>query len=74
MQIAMREPKRMFYAYNYLGNVYFPKFKRTFQPSLDRANEVTIAKCKEEIAKLRNTEINLAELAFTKEYNMGIEK
>lgn len=35
---------------------------------------MTITKCKEEIAKLRNTEINLAELAFTKEYNMGIER
>lgn len=30
MQIAMREPKKMYYAYNFLSNVYFPKFKRTF--------------------------------------------
>lgn len=70
----MREPKKMYYAYNFLSNVYFSRLKRTYQPALDRTNEVTIMKCKDEIAKLRNTEISHAELAFTKEYNMGIER
>lgn len=72
MQIAMREGKKMYYSYNYLSNVYFSKIRKTFQPSLDRSNEVTIAKCKEEINKLKNSDIDYVELAFTKQYNMGI--
>ena len=54
MIVSMREPKKMFYAYNYLSGFINNMSTRQGMSPYDKASEPLIIKCNEEIAKLRN--------------------
>ena len=70
MIISMREPKKLFYSYNYLSKYLHSTSKVAGGIQYDKSSEPLIFRCNDEIARLRNIEINLEELAYTKDYNI----
>jgi hypothetical protein len=72
MMVSMREPKKLYYAYRFLANYYGYSKKRN-KLNYDFAMKPMLNKCREEIFRLRNIDINLKDLAFTKVYNTKLK-
>lgn len=71
MEISLKEPKKLFYAYNYISK-FFPYGKYKNQLSRDSAVKPMVNKCKEEITRLRNIDIDIMDLAFSRKYNLNL--
>lgn len=72
MLLSLREPKKLFYAYNFISK-YLTYGKKKNKFLKDSALKPMINRCLEEIARLRNVDVDLKSLPYSRKYQMGIK-